>query len=201
MIRKLWITLALLGVAILVAAFLVISAPRPYHWHGSVFQAAAPAAAFQLSDSVNSRFDLNQQKGKVVLLFFGYTHCPDECPLTMAKLKQVKLDLGKQANQVEVVFITIDPKRDSSSVLQAYLAKFDPSFIGLTGSPSELATVWKDYGVDVQISGDNSLQGYLVPHSTELYVIDQQGRLRLTYGTDNSAADIESDLRYLLVQG
>ena len=119
----------------------------------------------------------------------------------MAKLEQVKLDLGRQASQVEVTFITIDPKRDSLSVLQAYLAKFDPSFIGLTGSPSELTTVWKDYGVDAQINGDNSLQGYQVTHTTELYVIDQQGRLRLTYGTDNSAADIESDLRYLLGQG
>ena len=190
--------LILLGVA---GVFGFARAMQPYTWHGSVFQPAGPAASIPLNDTQGRPFALSQARGKVVLVFFGYTHCPDECPLTMAKLKQVKASLGTAADQVEVVFITIDPSRDTPGVLQAYLSKFDPSFVGLTGPLSALEPVWQAYGVYQQAGGLTGQNSYTVAHSTQVYVIDQSGRLRLTYSTDARAADIEQDLQHLLQTG
>lgn len=202
MLKKIWLTTSLLGIAgLLLAVYIFSSLNKPYQWHGSLFQPASPAADIRMADTNQGQFQLTQEKGKIVLLFFGYTHCPDECPLTMAKLKAVKASLAEQADKTVVVFVTIDPRRDTADVLRAYLAKFDPSFIGLTGSQADLAPVWKAYGVDAQISGETSPAGYLVAHTTELYLIDQQGRLRLTYGLDNTPLEIEQDVLYLLSRG
>ena len=201
MLKKIWIAAGLVGIAGVAAVLMFVAQQKPYTWHGSLFRPANPSAPIQLSDTKNGQFHLEQERGKVVLLFFGYTHCPDECPLTMAKLKEVESSLGPQADQTVVVFVTIDPGRDTPDVLRAYLASFNPAFIGLTGSQPDLERVWKAYGVDPQINGDQGLEGYTVAHSTALYLIDPQGRLRLTYGLDNSPTDIVSDVRYLLSNG
>ncbi len=202
MLKRIWLTAGILSLIGLVSAFLIFSSMnKPYQWRGSLFQAASPSPKIQLSDTSHAQFQLGQEKGKIVLLYFGYTHCPDECPLTMAKLKVVKTILGAQGNKTAVVFVTIDPQRDTADVLRAFLAKFDPTFIGLTGSQSDLTAVWQAYGVDAQTNGSSVLAGYQVAHTTELYLIDQQGRLRLTYGLDNSASDIVQDVQYLLSRG
>jgi protein SCO1/2 len=201
MLKRVWLVAGLLVVLSLAAIYGYAMASRPYSWHGSVFQPASPAPEIHLNDTQGHPFVLSQAKGKIVLVFFGYTHCPDECPLTMAKLKQVISELGPAADRVEVVFVTIDPQRDTPGVLQAYLAKFNPSFIGLTGPLSALEPVWQAYGVYQQTNGVTAQDAYQVTHSTQLYVIDQNGRLRFTYSIDSTAAEIEQDLRQLIKSG
>jgi protein SCO1 len=182
-------------------AFFLLFLAHPYTWHGSVFQPVHPAFDLVLKDTHNQTFQLSQDKGKIILLFFGYTHCPDECPLTLAKLKQVKADLGSKADHVVFVFVTVDPQRDTPAAILAYLVPFDPAFTGLTGSLSELEPAWNAYGVYNQIDGGAVLEGYQVSHSTQLYLIDAQGRLRLTYHLDNTPQDIEQDILYLVNKG
>ncbi len=170
------------------AVFLLVT--RKPSFRSSVIQPAAPAADIQLTNVNGQPFALADQRGKVVLVFFGYTNCPDECPLTLAHLKQALANLGPGASDVEVVLVTTDPVRDTPDILRAYLDKFNPAFIGLTGSAEALAKVYTNYGVMVEAGGET--------HSTFVYVIDRKGDLRLTFNPDSDPADVASDLSLLL---
>src|SRR5512135_226101 len=127
----------LVGVGILIGLALVLGGwgiyKVSYRFHGSVIDPPVRAADFSLIDQNGASYRLSDQKGKTVLLFFGYTHCPDECPGTLAQFKQIKQLLGKKADQVEFAMITVDPERDTVGQLRNYVPGFDPSFIGLTG--------------------------------------------------------------------
>lgn len=171
---------------------------RPYTLRGSLIDPPVEAYPFELTSADGERARLGQFEGRLVLLFFGYTSCPDVCPTTLGEMKKVMADLGPRAPQVQVVYITVDPQRDTPEKLQNYLAAFDPAFIGLTGSPEELQPVWDAYGVYRQIRDEGSAAGYLVDHTARVYLIDRQGRLRLTYPFGTPLADIVQDLRYLL---
>jgi protein SCO1/2 len=122
-----------------------------------------PAADFVLNTSDGSEFRLSSYRGKVVLLDFGYTFCPDICPTTLAELAQVRAQLGEAAKQVQVVFITVDPERDSPERLRSYAQAFDPSFIGLTGSPEQLEEVRQAYDVVAEKQ--------VVPGTSAVYLI------------------------------
>jgi protein SCO1/2 len=174
---------------------------KPYTWRGTVFQSTDPAFNIQLKNTLGQHFQMAQEKEKIVPLVFGYTHCPDECPLILARLKQVKRDLGPLAKKMDVVFVSVDPKRDDGITIQTYLAAYDPSFIGLAGSQAELEPVWQAYGVYAQTNGETLREGYQVVHSTELYLIDGKGRMRLGYNSDSPTSDIEQDIRRLLQFG
>ena len=188
--RVLWAGIGLIAaVAISAAAWSIIMKPG---LHGAVINPALPAAEIQLQDSNGRVFSLRGLQGKVVLLYFGYTNCPDECPLTMAHLKLATDRLGAQAQDVRVIMITTDPKRDTAQVLKDWLDKFNPGFIGLLGTPDQLAKVWKDYGVTVEDSGET--------HSYFIYVIDRAGNFRETFLPDSQPGDIASDLQMLLAE-
>lgn len=133
---------------------------------------------------------LKDYTDKVVLVFFGYTSCPDICPATLGRLKQVVADLGKNKDEVAVIMITTDPVRDTQEQLGDYLGNFNPNFMGLTGSISDLQETWKDYGVTVLDNG--------ATHSTRVYVIDHSGNLRLTFPNEMSVGDMVSDLQMLI---
>jgi protein SCO1/2 len=188
----------ILALFLLAGGAWLISAEKPYTWHGVTFQSANPAPDIQLINTQGQPYQLSQQKGKIVLLLFGYTRCQDECPLTLSRLKQVKQALGALSPQVEVVFLSVDPQRDDAPTIQHFLATFDPAFIGLSGNQAELTPIWQAYGVDVQTNAGLLLDGYTVGHSTELYLIDTQGRERLSYNSEATAGDIEQDIRHLL---
>jgi protein SCO1 len=173
---------------------------KPYTFLGSSFNPPQPAFDFSITDVQEQPFRLSAQKGNITLLFFGYTSCPDECPTTMAVLKQVKDGLGQQAGRVRFVLITIDPARDTPTVLQAYVAKFDPSFIGITGTESALQPIWQGYGVDIEKTAAASGNGYTFIHSTQVYLVDSQGNLRLTYSYGTPPAAMVSDIQHLLSQ-
>ncbi len=133
-----------------------------------------------------------------MLIFFGYTRCPDVCPVTLADFKKIKQQLNDQAGEARFVFITVDPERDLPETLDQYLAHFDPDFVGLTGSRDELEPVWNLFGVSQQKEETGSAAGYLVSHSSRTYVIDQNGDLRLTYSFGTRPDAIVQDIRHLL---
>jgi protein SCO1 len=198
--RKKWI---LSGLIVLLAIIGLISAAfaRPYTFHGSVYQPPMTAADFSLTNTDGQRFQLSQQRGQLVLLFFGYTNCPDECPATLAVMKQLFVQLGSQSNRVNFVFVTVDPQRDNPAQIRAFLAKYNTSFIGLSGSSAELTPVWKAYGVYQDLPINSTVSEYQVTHSTQVYLIDPQGQLRLTYNLDSSVDDIYRDIQHILNQG
>jgi len=186
------------GLAVLV--FVVLASVGLFFWvtanqgfRGSVINPPAPAADFALTSQTGQTAHLADYRGRYILLFFGYTNCPDECPATMAVLKLVHMDLGDQAQRVQVIFISTDPDRDTPQAVGAFVSRFDGSFIGLTGSKPVLAKVWADYGVTVLDGGET--------HSTYVYLIDPSGDLRLTYASVTQPDDILADLHLLFRKG
>lgn len=157
-----------------------------------------PANDFALTDQNGKPFHLSQLRGKVVFLFFGYTHCPDACPTTMAKLSQVNKLLGKNADHVVTVFVSVDPGRDTTSVLKSYLAYFHMNSIGLTGTKEEIDAVVKQYGAKYEIEQSDSAAGYHIDHSTDLYLLNQKGELARTFNYSDGAQVIAEGARSLL---
>ena len=177
--------------AIIVAtlAGLIFLTDRPY-LQGSVIDPPLPGAEIGLNETNGRPFVLEDQRGKVTLISFGYTNCPDECPLTMANLKLAVEMLGSDADRTTVVLVTTDPERDTPDVLRTFLDRFNTGFMGLTGPAEDLARVWKAYGVTVMDGGET--------HSNYVYVIDKSGNLVETILADAGAAAIAEDIRTLL---
>lgn len=192
----LYILTAVLAVA-LVAGFAI---KRPYTFHGTVIEPPLPVTDFTLQTANGESFHLSDQRGKIVLLFFGYTSCPDVCPITMGTFKQAYERLGDNAGKVAFVMITADPERDTPEKVAAYAAQFNPEFVGLSGSTAELEPIWKELGVFVEKQDSGSAAGYLVSHTSSVYVIDRNGGLAMTFPYGTSAVDITDDLTQLLKQ-
>jgi len=135
-------------------------------------------------------------KGKAVLLFFGFTQCPDVCPTALARAAEVKKLLGADGERLQVVFVTVDPERDTPEILKAYMAAFDPGFVALRGSPEQLAATAKDFKIFYQKvpTGDS----YSMDHTAISYAFDRQGRLRLALSHQLSARAYTADIRKLL---
>jgi len=146
-------------------------------------------------------FALDAQRGKVVVLEFGYTNCADVCPVSLALLKEARQRLGALGKQLQVVFVTVDPERDTPQRLKAYLAQFDPSFVGLTGTAAQMAAIRQAYGISAtRKMVEGSKTDYTMGHSSYLYFIDPQGRLRALMPFGRPADDIVHDVT-LLAQG
>jgi protein SCO1/2 len=176
-------------VVLLVVTIFFFLTNRP-SLRGSVITPPWTAPEISLHDQNGQPFTLSSQKGKVVLLYFGYVNCPDECPLTMAHVKLARESLGNRAQDVQVIMVSTDPARDTPQALKTFMEHFDPSFLGLTGSIPDLQKTWQDYGVTVEDSGET--------HSTFLYVIDPSGNIRETFLPDTEPQEIAADLRLLL---
>ena len=153
---------------------------------------------FELTDFSGRRRMLADFRGKLVLLFFGYTHCPDMCPLTMAKLGQVMQLVGADADRVQVLFVTVDPKRDTPQLLAQYVRAFHPAFLGLYGTEQQTAAATKEFKVYYQAQTPGESGFYTVDHSGPVYALDRRGRLRLLIKPDMSAEAVARDLRVLL---
>lgn len=196
--RTLWIGSGALALVVL-ATLAVFWFARPDGFRGTSYAEPYPAAPeFELTRADGHPFRLSDQRGKIVLLFFGYTSCPDVCPTTMAELKQVVDELGDAANAVQVVFISVDPERDTSEKIQAYAQHFNPNFLGLTGSLEELQQIWDGYGVYRSVNQTTSALGYIVDHTARVTLIDGDGNLRLSYGFQTPVDDIVHDIKLLL---
>lgn len=155
------------------------------------------ARDFSLTDHNGQQRTLKDFAGKVVVLFFGYTQCPDVCPTTMSELVEVRKLLGKDGERVQAVFVSVDPERDTPEVLKAYMANFDPSFLALYATPEKLEATAKDYKVYFKKVDGKTATSYTVDHTAGSYVYDTQGKLRLytRYGT--GAAPLAADIKLL----
>ena len=171
---------------------------RPYSFHGTTISPPLPVTDFALQTANEEVFRLSEQKGQLILLFFGYTSCPDVCPVTLATFKQVYDDLGADAQLVRFVMITADPDRDTPERVAEYAAQFNPEFIGLSGDLVVLEQIWKELGVFVEKQESNSAAGYLVSHTASVYVLDQQGGLFMTFPYGTNATEIADDIRQIL---
>ncbi|MDP6540068.1 MAG: SCO family protein [Planctomycetota bacterium] len=162
----------------------------------------APAAPeFTLSDQHGRRFRLADHRGSVVLLFFGFVHCPDACPATLSSWGSVQQSLGERVGRVSFAFVTVDPQRDTPERLARHLAVFGEGFLGLSGTEAELAKVFDAYSVRrerVPIDADEAGMGYVVDHTTRTLLIDAEGRMRVEHDFRSRPADIAADLIRLL---
>lgn len=171
-----------------------------HEYKGSVLEPAAPVPDFELTTTTGQPFHLSDVKGDITLIYFGYTFCPDVCPLTMADVREALTGLeGRE--RVHVIFISVDPERDTQDVLGRYLAAFDPTFIGLTDDFEKVKEVMKPYGAfaEKETVSDSSA-GYLVSHSARLFLVNSEQNLLLMYPFGFTAEDLRSDLAYLLSQ-
>ncbi|HEU0199499.1 MAG TPA: SCO family protein [Burkholderiaceae bacterium] len=156
---------------------------------------------FELTDHTGRRRTLADFRGKVVMVFFGFTHCPDICPTAMAEMAQVVRRLGADGARVQALFITVDPERDTPAVLAKYVTAFHPSFLGLRGSSEETARIAQEFKVHFQLNKDApgaDAKRYMVDHSTGIFIYDADGKLRLYAGSNRSVERMTSDVRRLL---
>jgi protein SCO1 len=153
---------------------------------------------FHLPDADGRMRSLGEFKGKLVALFFGYTQCPDACPTTLADLAEAKKQLGPQGDKLQVVFITVDPERDTPQVLKGYLGNFDASFIALRPTAEQLAQVAKDFKVYYKKAEGGDAKNYTMDHTAATYIFDTQGQLRLYSRYGSGAPALVSDFRKLL---
>jgi protein SCO1/2 len=189
-----------LGLVVLIGVVMAITLiiPKTENFRGTLYDPALPAPEIELTLGDGSSFKLSEERGDVVLLFFGYTSCPDVCPTTLSELRKIKTELGEDASRVQVVYVTVDPDRDTPEKVQEYVSLFNSSFIGLSGSLDELEPVWQDYGVYRQIEETESESGYLVTHTARVYLIDLEGNLRLSYAFGTPTDDILHDVKLVL---
>jgi protein SCO1/2 len=196
--RNLLLAVSLAAVLVaggLAAAFVLGLGPWSHTYAGSVIDPPRSVADFTLTDQHGRAFSLGNERYKLALIYFGYTYCPDVCPMSLADMARVKEILRSKASSVLFVMITVDPERDTPQVLGRRLAVFDPSFIGLTGDKAELKRLWDDFGVYVEREDTKgSAAGYLMAHSASLYLVDQQRRLRLIFPFGTKPKAIASDI-------
>lgn len=168
---------------------------EPHEFVGTVLSNPQPAPQFTLTADTGERVSLESYRGQVVLMYFGYTFCPDICPASLAELADAADLLGDKADEVQVVMVSVDPARDTPEALSEYMDYFDPSFVGLTGTDSEIRAVADAYGVFYQAEEGTAATGYLVDHLASVFVIDKDGDWveLLNYGTtgDQIAADVK----------
>jgi protein SCO1/2 len=170
----------------------------PYTYHGTVIQSPEPARNFTLTGSGGEQVNLRDFRGQAVLLYFGYTFCPDVCPATLVELAQANERLGDDAQKAQVIMISLDPDRDTPEQLEEYVTHFDPSFIGITGSEDEVAQVATQYGIFYEKHEGTIATGYLIDHTASVVVIDPDGHLRLIYPFGTPAEEIAEDIRHLV---
>ena len=151
-----------------------------------------------LTDHNGQKRSLQDFRGKVVVVFFGYTQCPDVCPTSMQELVEVKQMLGKDGDRLQGIFVTVDPERDKPEMLKAYMANFDPSFLALSGTPEQTAAVAKDFKIYYKKVDGKTPTSYTMDHSAGSYTFDPQGRVRLYNRYGSGAAALAEDVKILL---
>ena len=159
------------------------------------------ARSLSLTDQHGQPRTLEQFKGKVSVVFFGYTQCPDVCPATMAELAQIKKALGKDGDRVQGIFVTVDPQRDTQDILKSYMASFDPSFVALWGTPEQTKAAAKEFKVFYALTPGKTEGSYTVDHTAGSFVFDAKGKVRLFVRYGSGAEALTADLKALLAEG
>lgn len=182
----------------LLATFLSVGCGAPAHFSATDLTGSSIGVDFALEDQNGKQRRLSDFKGKVAIVFFGYTQCPDVCPTTLSALQETLKLLGKNADHVQVLFITLDPERDTAALLAQYVPSFNPSFLGLRGSATETEAVAKVFKVFYKKQEGTTPGNYSIDHSTGSYVYDPSGRLRLYLKYGESPQHIAEDISQLL---
>jgi protein SCO1 len=170
----------------------------PHQYSGVVIQSPHPMPNFTLTNTAVEPFNLYDLRGKTIILYFGYTFCPDVCPATLMEITRAKQLLGSQGEDLAVVMITLDPERDTPAKLAEYLAYFDPSFIGLTGTEEQILQATTPFGVYYEKREGTAASGYLVDHTASAMVVDKNGYLRLVIPFGVEAEAMAADLRAIM---
>lgn len=197
--RWLWGVFALVAVlAIALFAVWLLLGRNAQPEHGILLDATSEPADFTLNSSLGRPVSLADYRGKHTLLYFGYTFCPDVCPTTLADLRMMMTALGDKAQDVQVLFVSVDPERDTPERLAAYLTYFDPSFVGLTGTPQEIEPIASKFGIFYQKHEADSAANYLVDHTSVVVVVDPEGRPRLVFPHGTSGEQMAEDMGKLI---
>lgn len=191
-----WLVTAGVVVAGLATGIVLATQLRPHSFTGTIVQSSTPAPPFTL-ESAAGPVSLDDLSGHVVVLFFGYTSCPDVCPTTLADLRATMGLLGKRADDIRVVFVSVDPERDTPEDLATFVSKFDPRFIGVTGDPGTIADLAAVYGIYYRVHDESDPEHYLIDHTATLTVIDKEGYLKLVFPYGTPPAAIAADLAEL----
>ena len=196
--KTLWVGVASFFLVGAVALFVTLFS-RPASFLGTAYgEPYVTAPAIELQQADGQTFRISDQNGKVVLIFFGFTSCPDVCPTTLAELNLALDDMNADPEDVQVIFISVDPDRDSPEKIQEYVERFNSSFTGLSGSLEELQPIWGEYGVFREIVPGSTAMDYTVNHTARVILIDPQGNMRLSYGFQTPPEDIAHDIDILL---
>jgi protein SCO1 len=195
--RRFVLSLAALGALALAGCE---RAAPPHHFNAIDLTGATYAQGFDLPDFDGKPRTLADFHGKVTVVFFGYTQCPDACPTTMAELSGVLKTLGPDASRVQVVFITVDPSRDTAALLKNYVANFRPDFLALRGDAAQTQKVVKDFKVVVEKVPGKTADSYTIDHTAGTYIFDPQGRIRLFASQSLDPALLTADIQALLAE-
>lgn len=196
--KRIW-RYAALGVLLLLLLVLAAWWFRPAPLNGILIQSPQVADDFALMSSTGETMSLSDFRGQYVLLYFGYTFCPDVCPTTLNDLVDMADTLGERNMEgVQVILVSVDPERDTPEQLASYLRYFRPDFLGMTGSLAEIDAVASQFGVFFQRHEGSAATGYLVDHTSTITLVDPNGYVRMVFPYDTSGEEIAADLRYLM---
>ena len=193
-----WLSRGWLAAWVFLAVLCVGCSPDRPQFKSIDITGADYAQGFRLTDQRGQVRSLSDFKGKIVVVFFGYTQCPDVCPTSLQELAEAKRLLGKDADKLQGVFITVDPARDTPELLQSYMTNFDPTFVALVPTPEQLAQVAKDFKVYYKKVDGKTPTSYTMDHSAGSYIFDTQGRIRLYSRYGAGAATLAADIKALL---
>jgi protein SCO1/2 len=188
------------GIIVGIGLVVGFAIPRlsPHTFSGTLLQSPSDAHDFTLLSHTGQRVSLSDFRGQLVVLYFGYTFCPDVCPATLSEIAGALEILGEDADQIQTIMITVDPERDTPALLADYMNHFDASFLGVTGTPAEIAEVATFYGIYYGKNEGSDATDYLIDHTASQIVVDEDGHLKLVFPFGTTAQQMAADLEYLL---
>ena len=192
------LALACLAAAIFAAGCDKLGGSRKTPFHGFDVTGSAIGRDFRLTDHTGKERTLADFRGKVVFIVFGFTQCPDVCPTALANAASAVRQMGEDGNQVQVLFVTVDPKRDTLELLKQYVTAFHPQFLGMGGDTAQVLKTAKDFNMYVAQRPGATPDAYTVDHTTQMFAFDREGRVRLVIAHGTAPAAIASDLKILL---
>lgn len=195
--KSVWFVIG--GVLVALLTLLLLWRMRPPEFHGVLIQSPERAADFTLMSTTGEPVSLSDFRGKQVLLYFGYTFCPDVCPTTLNDLAMMMEELGpRKAENVQVIMISVDPERDTIDQMSTYLPYFHPDFVGMTGDLQELQDLASQYGIFFAKQEGDTEAGYLVDHTAVVTLVDDEGYVRMVFPYGTTGADMAADLSYMM---
>ena len=195
--RRVAIGVALAMIGVLIAWFFILPRFRPHIFGGAVIQSTQKAPRLELM-SADGTVRMTDFAGKVVVVYFGYTFCPDVCPATLSKLAESLALLGDRAEDVQVMMVSVDPDRDTPEMLEDYVTHFHPDFIGVTGDEATVNRVATLYGVVYERAEGSAGTGYTIDHTSTVILVDREGYLKLVLPFEGSAEQIAADIDYFI---